>query len=479
MAEGNVCLRKLVQNIVTTISEMLLNQQNVDDVDVIEVVEEMLKNVALLDSVEKVSESVLRCLFEARDILLRRNAIHSKANNSVVCDGGVGRPYCDIPKDQLEFLLECNFKVKDISNMLRVSKRTIERRMREFGITKRENFSSLADADLDRTVEEIKETYPNCGSKMLLGYLRSRKIYVQRSRVRESLNRIDPIGVIARRCRCVHRRTYNVTRPLGLWHIDGNHKLVKWRLVVHGCVDGYSRNPVFLACSVNNRAETVLELCIKAVEEWGLPSRIRTDKGGENVDVVRYMLNHPLRGPGRGSAITGRSVHNQRIERLWVDVYSGVLSYYYNLFTGLEDCQTLDPNDELDLWSLHLSFVPKINASLQCWVEGWIRHPLRTEHNKSPLQLWVEGMARYHSIIPLEINLQEINQYGIDWEGPVGLDDESVYISRVEVPEIGFKLGDDQVLELQDRVNQLASTCEDGVQLYLSIRDVLRGINMA
>ena len=64
---------------------------------------------------------------------------------------------------------------------------------------------------------------------------------------------------------------------------------------------GYSRLITFLQVSINNRASTVLN----AVDEFGLPSRIRTDKGGENVLIVRYMVGHPERGPDRGSTITG------------------------------------------------------------------------------------------------------------------------------------------------------------------------------
>ena len=78
---------------------------------------------------------------------------------------------------------------------------------------------------------------------------------------------------------------------------------------------------VYLHCSTNNRASTVLQLFQSAVETFGLSSCVRSDKGGENVEVDWYMLNHHLCGPDRGSHITGRSVHNQRIERLWRDLF--------------------------------------------------------------------------------------------------------------------------------------------------------------
>ena len=68
--------------------------------------------------------------------------------------------------------------------------------------------------------------------------------------------------------------------------------LCRWRLVIPGGVDGYSRIPVYLHCSNNNCASTVLELFREAVAQYGLPSRIRIDRGGENVDVSMYHLDH-------------------------------------------------------------------------------------------------------------------------------------------------------------------------------------------
>lgn len=119
---------------------------------------------------------------------------------------------------------------------------------------------------------------------------------------------------------------------------------------------------------------------------------MRCDRGVENRSVSMYMLTHPLRGTGRGSVVVGRSVHNQRIERLWRDVFTGIISLYRDLFFHMESIGILDPTNELHLFCLHFIYHPRINDALERWSKAWNLHALSSEHGNSPTRLWTAGL---------------------------------------------------------------------------------------
>ena len=319
-------IAELKKLIASRLREVISYVGAAENEDLAEDLEEVQKHIVVLDSLTKIPEEIFNLLSRARS-LLDPYGMGSKDGVTTIFTGKPGRPKCEVTKVQLEMLLQARFSIPCISELLHVSSRTVERRMQDYGLSVHSFYTEIPDNQLDDLVRAIKRENPGCGSKMLAGYLGAKSIFIPRRRVREALVRVDPEGVAIRWRIAIKRRVYNVSRPLGLWHFDGNHKLVKWRFVVHGCVDGYTRIPVYLACSTNNEAVTVFTHFIKAVENWGLPSRTRCDQGSENVDVVKYMLH--TRGARRGSALVGKSVHNQRIERLWRDVFEDVLKNFY------------------------------------------------------------------------------------------------------------------------------------------------------
>ena len=157
-------------------------------------------------------------------------------------------------------------------------------------------------------------------------------------------------------------------------HIDGNHKLIRWGFVIHGSIDGFSRKIMYLR-SYANKASSVLNVFQNSIHKFGFPSRVGADQSVENVEVARFMLTHPLRGPDRKSFIAGKSCHNQRIEPLWRDAFCYSLSKFYCAFCYLEDIGLLDITNEVHIFVLRLVFLPRINADLDLFCSAWDNHP--------------------------------------------------------------------------------------------------------
>ena len=142
----------------------------------------------------------------------------------------------------------------------------------------------MNEEELDWNVRDILRITPFSAETYVRRALRARRIYVQRWKIREALQRIDPVNrAIRRRC-AIQRRLHNVKKPNHLWHIDSDHKLIHWRFVLHGCIDGYSRAIVYIKRFTNNRAGTVLQCFMDGIQEFGIPSRVRGDRGVENVN---------------------------------------------------------------------------------------------------------------------------------------------------------------------------------------------------
>ena len=71
--------------------------------------------------------------------------------------------------------------------------------------------------------------------------------------------------------------------------------------------------------------------------------------GAEFVHIEKFM--NGIDGTIR--CIRGKSVHNQRIERHWRDVFTKVIVKYHSLFNHMENHRILDIGNDKHMFALH------------------------------------------------------------------------------------------------------------------------------
>lgn len=250
----------------------------------------------------------------------------------------------------------------------------------------------------------------------------------------------------------------------------------RWQIVVHAGIDGFSRLITFMKASTNNRADTVYHHFREATRQYGIPSRIRCDNGGENTKVCQFMEEY--HGSNRGSAIRGKSVHNQRIERNWLDMWNGCINVFYNLFMSLEEDNLLNPNSDEQIYALHFVYIPRIQKALIDYIDQWNHHKMRTEHSLSPIQLFVQRALQIHgSTSTATRELFADHQDDTEHDEDLHSDDqEETYENLTYVNVSAVRpITEEQEEILSRQIDPLSGLHSDtmGVDIYLQVLDVL------
>lgn len=204
------------------------------DIDYLEFIcSQELVVLSSLSSQLEIPQAVYDAITEVHCLVSRKNE-QETAVTVLLERGNSGRPRVILSKEYVSELLNMGLSVKCIAKLVGVSRWTLQRRMNEWGLSVRGLYSDLTDDELDILVSVIHSSNPNAGYRMMMGLLRAQGHRVQWQRIRASMHRVDTVGIVSRMAelRCVVRRTYSVPGPKSLMHIDTNHKLIRFVVLV-------------------------------------------------------------------------------------------------------------------------------------------------------------------------------------------------------------------------------------------------------
>eukprot|EP00111_Clytia_hemisphaerica_P012956 TCONS_00038062-protein len=288
---------------------------------------------------------------------------------------------------------ENGYDYKEIRATLRevhnetISTRHLHRVLRRYHLYRRGNTSDT------REVLYFIESQLREGSGTLLGYrlmhLRCQQngFNISRKNVALILKHLDPEGVNRRSRRVLKRRRYWSYGPNWVWHIDGYDKLKPYGFPIHGCIDGFSRNILWLEIASSNKDPSVVcNFYLNQIHRIsGVPRKVVGDRGTENIYIAAsqrfFRRNDNDNASGANSFKYGRSVSNQRIESWWSMLRRSCTNWWINFFKDLIERGSFDTSNLIECECIKFCFYPLLKQDLRATMSTWNNHRIRPSAN--------------------------------------------------------------------------------------------------
>ncbi|KAL3831998.1 hypothetical protein ACJMK2_005664 [Sinanodonta woodiana] len=321
----------------------------------------------------------------------------------------------------IKFYFKLGLLYKDITTVLSVkhgitiSERHLRRILNINGLSRHKDYSDVANVLLFIS-NELNHSGQLHGYRWMHAKCLANGLRVRKEDVRLILSALDPNGCQARKARRLNRREYFAKGPNFIWHIDSYDKLKPYGFCINGCIDGFSRNIVWLFVYHNSSDPRIIGgYFISTVEKLnGVPTLVRGDMGTENCYVKSFQRflrrNRQNEEVNENAFIEGASTHNQRIECWWGHFRKQCAEFWIDLFQRIRNNGYFS-GDILDKGILQFCFMGMIQDEMDEVVKVWNMHLIRPTRNcvmpsGRPTVMYqtptLYGTQNYQSFVPME-----------------------------------------------------------------------------
>lgn len=128
---------------------------------------------------------------------------------------------------------------------IKMSHRSLKRMLSKLELYRRKKYSKLEDVAkyIEKELQQASQLH---GYRWFHLKCLQNNLVVTQDTVRELLLYLDPKGVEMRKRKRLRRRQYHNKGPNYLWHMDSYDKLKPYGICINGCIDGFSRQIIWL-----------------------------------------------------------------------------------------------------------------------------------------------------------------------------------------------------------------------------------------